>query len=185
MFIPSYFETGGYQDDETGSLVEDLVYPAHSINPNGAVDGAKVSTSFLPGTLQFDAGQVEICALTVYLTHHYLDGTDLEPHIHWCKEEAGAGNVAWEMDYQLCRKGDVPDSLVTLQPTGLDSETPDNGLAGEHLETDFPVIPGATLATSDAIIVTLRRKGTDAADTYAGHAHLIQVDFHYQIDPYI
>ena len=184
-YVPSYFESFGYTDDETGLEVEDLVYPAHSINPKGTAGGAEVSQGFLPGTLVFDQTTTEVCALTVYLIHHYKNGTDLLPHIHWAKAADGAGDVHWEMDYQLVRKGEVAGPVVTLTATGLDSDTPDNGLAGEHLETDFPPIPGATLASSDAIIVTLRRVPSNPADTYPDDAHLIQVDFHYQIDPYM
>lgn len=66
--------------------------------------------------------------------------------------------------------------MVTLTSTGLDASTSDNNLAFEHLESLFPVIPGSTLVQSDVVILTIRRKATDAGDTYGADAHLLTSD---------
>ena len=157
-------------------VLGEYIYPANAFNPRGRVGEADSSVGDLPSTLLFDAGSDEVAAVVVYLDHRYTPGTDLMPHLHWCKSTSASGTVVWELDYQICKKGQVAGSVVTLTSTGLEASTPDNNLAFEHLESSFPSIPGSTLVQSDVVILTIRRKATDAGDTYGADAHLLTSD---------
>ena len=160
----------------------EFVFPASGINPRGGVGAATISTANLPGTLTFDSNTVEVAVVTLYLDYRYKDGTDLIPHLHWCKSTSAAGNVLWEMDYQLCPKGAAAGPVVTIASIGLDVDTPDNNTAFEHLEQNFTSIPGASLKKDDVVIIVIRRKANDGADTYGADAHLLQMDTYFTLD---
>ena len=157
-------------------VLGEYIYPANSFNPRGRTGEADSSNGDLPSTLLFDSGTVEVAAVVVYLDHRYTPGSDLVPHLHWCKSTSAAGDVVWEIDYQICKKGQAASAVVTLSSTGLDADTPDNDTAFEHLESSFGTIPGTGLAQSDIIILVIRRKATDGADTYGDDAHLLSSD---------
>lgn len=157
-------------------ILGEYIYPANAFNPRGRVGEADSSTGALPSTLLFDDTTDEVAAVVVYLDHRYTDGSDLMPHVHWCKSTSAAGNVVWELDYQICKRGQAAGSVVTLTSTGLDAATPDNNTAFEHLESGFGSIPGSTLVQSDIIILTIRRKATDGGDTYGADVHLLSSD---------
>ncbi len=157
-------------------VLGEYIYPANTFNPRGRVGEADSSTGDLPSTLLFDDSTDEVAAVVIYLDHRYTPGSDLMPHVHWCKSTSAAGNVVWELDYQICKKGQAASAVVTLSSTGLDVDTPDNDTAFEHLESSFGTIPGTGLTQSDIIILVIRRKATDAGDTYGQDAHLLSSD---------
>ena len=157
-------------------VLGEYIYPANAFNPRGRVGEADTSIGDLPSTLLFDSGTTEVAAVVVYLDHRYTPGSDLMPHLHWCKSTSATGDVVWEIDYQICKKGAAAASVVTLSSTGLDANTPDNNTAFEHLESSFGTIPGTGLDQSDILILTIRRKATDAGDTYGADAHLLSTD---------
>lgn len=163
------------------AVLGEYIYPAHTINPHGQVGSADISNTDLPGTLLFNASIEEVASITIYLDHRYTPGSDLDLHIHWCKSTSATGNVVWEFDYQICKKGQVAGSVATLSSTGLSASTPDNNLQFEHLESEFPVIPGTGLNQSDVIIITIRRKAGDANDTYGADAHILMVDTYFTL----
>jgi hypothetical protein len=160
-------------------LWEDLRFPSNALaqgatpadpivyGPSGAVrirgfDGAQTTES-----LDFQA----------QMPHAWAEGTDLEPHIHWCPTTADAGNVIWRLDYYwLNVNGTIP--ALTQIDTGAVAAS---GTAWQHLLAELPTIAGAGHLLSSMLMCRIWREPT-GSDTYPADAGLLEIDFHYRID---
>lgn len=113
------------------------------------------------------------------LLHGYLEGSNIELHIHWMPTTANAGNVKWQLEYSWQAVGGVfanPTIVSVVQAAG--------GTVWRHNRASFPDISGVGKTINSAIVFRLFRDPSDAADTYPDDAALIQVGIHYQIDVY-
>lgn len=157
---------------------EDLRFPATSINPPGLVDDPQWDADNL-GWL-FDASKTEQLQILAQISHHYLAGTNFDPHVHWTKTTSAAGNVLWRMEYKWQKIGEVlSGTWTTVDATTTIIATPDNNTAYEHLLTSFGEISGTGADISDMLVIKLSRVGGDALDTYGADARLLEFDIHF------
>lgn len=160
---------------------DDLRFPVAGINPVGAVSDPTVNTD--NGLLEFSATQTNVIAMQAQLPHGWKEGSEINPHVHWRKKTAGAGNVLWRLTFEWQNLG----SIYTDVPTVVDATTTapigaDDGSANRSLLTPFGATTMTGFRISAIALMTVSRIGADALDTYAGVAQLIEVDIHYQID---
>jgi hypothetical protein len=113
---------------------------------------------------------------TAQLPHSYKEGTDIHPHIHWCRTTNNAGTVIWRLDYYWLNIDDLIPALTQID-TGAIAAGP---AAWQHIETDFPMIVGAGKTISSMLMCRIwRDPGTDS---YADDAGLLEIDFHIEVD---
>ena len=113
------------------------------------------------------------------ILHGYLEGSDIEFHVHWMPTTANAGNVKWQLEYSWVSKDGVfanPTTLSIVQAAG--------GTVWSHNRADFVFISGVGKTINSAVVFRLFRDPTDGDDTYSNDASLIQVGINYQIDVY-
>lgn len=172
-----YFGQGGY-------VLKDLSVPLAAANNNGTHGadfqffrnngaGSEGIRSYL-----FDAGTEESVFFSAQIPSDYMEGTNLNPHIHWAPTSVATGNVVWGLEYTWVNKG----SVYPLSTLSIASPAPTNGIRYNHYETQFPSINGAGKQVNSVIICRLFRKASDAQDTYNGDAAAMEVDFEYQSD---
>jgi len=123
--------------------------------------------------LNFDVGGNSRSRWTFPVPDDWEAGTDIEVEVFWAPEDATAGNVYWELDYQAWGDAETISGSTTLNST--------EATAGTALElTRFTfTIPAATLATNDMTAIRLSREPGNAADTYANDINLVMVRINY------
>lgn len=117
-----------------------------------------------------------------YHTTHDIDYTKKAyQHIHWAPASASIGNVYFKCEYLICRGHKQNESLLSIvnkQVKYIVAST--DGLAGEHIVTEFQDPDGLDLKEPDCIILlNVSRLGTHALDTYAGAIYGYAADIHY------
>ena len=132
----------------------------------------------------FDGGStMEQLYGVIELPHDYKEGSDIQPHVHWCPSDTGAGNVVWRLEYTWCNA--IP---ATVFP-GANTIT-GTSAAATVAKTNTPVdigtglISGAGMKISSHFAFRLYRdpNNVDGLDTYGSDALLISFGLHYQVD---
>lgn len=163
----------------SATLWDDLRCPVNSLAP-GAVPADPIVYG-PAGAVRIrgfnGAGVTESLDFTAQLPHGYKEGTNLEPHVHWCPTTANAGNVIWRLDYYwLNVNATIP--VLTQVDTGAVAA---GGVAWAHQVAELPAIVGAGFLLSSMLMCRIWRDPT-GADTYPDDAGLLEIDFYYQVD---
>lgn len=111
------------------------------------------------------------------LLHGWKQGTNIEVHLHWSPTTTNTGNVKWQLEYTWQNLDGTFGASTTIAVT-----TAAGGTAWSHNISKFADISGSGLRIGSAFVFRLFRDPTDASDTYAFDAALINVGIHYQID---
>ena len=166
----------------TNSSWDDLRFPAQGIRPPGQITDPDIETD--TGFFLFDAGGTEIIAGIAQMPHAWKEGTAVDPHVHWQKTTSAAGNVLWQIDYEVINVNDVAvmDYGSQNQSATVNTITPDDNTAHRALITDIGDIDMTGKTFSSLILWKISRIGGDVLDTYGADARLLEFDFHYQID---
>jgi len=162
---------------------DDLRFPVNAIKLRGSGSEPDEETTY--GTLLFDNNTVESVFVTAQMPHAWKEGTTIYPHVHWYKTTSAAGDVCWQLDYIICKKGaQFSDTYTTI--TGATPAISDNDTARTHALTSLNSsgIDMTGCGLSDMIIMKLSRKADDALDTYGADAALLEFDIHYEIDSF-
>ena len=156
---------------------EDLRFPAAAIQLNPNQTHPALDTD-IPGRLYRDS-QTDTQIIIAQIPHAWREGTVLQPHVHWHKTTAAAGNVVWRLTYQWSAIGQPLGAVVTL--TASTTSVSDGNTANQHALTRLGSISGEGKKVSDMLLMKLSRLGADDADTYGASARLIEFDIHYQV----
>lgn len=180
LVVHSKLETNHFRLKDTSW--EDLRFPAQGINPPGAVSDPDVEST--TGFLLFDPSGTEVIAGVAQMPHSWKEGTSIYPHVHWCKTTSAAGNVLWQLDYEVVNNGSVATMAYgsQLQAPAAASSTPDSNTANKVLISGFGEAAMTGMTVSCLIIWKLSRIG--GSDTYGADARLFELDFHYEIDSF-
>jgi len=109
------------------------------------------------------------------ILHGYIEGTDLDIHVHWMTTTALAGNVKWQLEYYW-----INEEGIYGDPTIVTVTTATNETIWKGWHSHFPAIDGTGKLAGSEMVFRLFRDPSE--DTYAGDAALIQVGIHYQVD---
>lgn len=157
---------------------EDLRSPASAINPAGQAAGADIDET--DSSLLFASNATETCAIITQMPHGWREGSEIHPHIHWCKTTDAAGGVCWQIRYRVIGIGDTPPDWSDWQDREDRTETV--GANQNHILDEFPAIDMTGQTVSCVISVQIQRDHDATEDTYEADAKLWEFDFHYQVD---
>lgn len=164
----------------TATCFDDLNIPGLAIRTAGVNEPTLSAFGSSTKIYTFSGTTMNECFFTVQLPHGYKEGSDIEPHIHWCPMTSPAStlNVRWGLDYQWQNRAAVysatDTSILVTAATGTTGYT--------HIVSSFGAISGAGKTISSILVCRLYRLPADAADTYTNAAGLLSFDFHYEID---
>ena len=166
-----------------GTSWEDLRFPATALNPPGQASDPDLETT--TGFYLFAAAGTELLYIAAQMPHAWKEGTTIQPHVHWSKTTSAAGDVVWQLEYEIVPiAGTFAGSYTAISSSTPISPTPDNDTAGEHLITKLGDVSMTNQTLSCMIAMKLSRLGGDAADTYGADARLFEFDIHYQVDTF-
>lgn len=160
---------------------DDMRFPASAVNPPGLASDPDIDSA--DGCWLFDAAGTELLFFQVQLTHSWLLGSSISPHVHWTKTTSASGNVAWRMRYQLAELGSVFSGTWTDLGEETTSAITDNDTANEHLLTAFDDISLSAVDSVSAMLkIELSRVGGSVDDTYGADCKLLEMDIHVERD---
>jgi hypothetical protein len=160
---------------------EDLRFPATAVRVNPMAPEHPVLQLDPVGRL-FRHNATDTVYLIAQLPHTYRPGSELRPHVHWCKTTAGPGNtggVYWRLTYRWASIGAPIANAVSIGsavPTVSDADT-----QNLHALTSLGKISGTGRKISDMLLMQLSRVHDNEADTYGASALLMEFDIHYQV----
>jgi hypothetical protein len=176
----SFSPTGTQRMNGSATVWNDLNIPGLAVRTQGTADPALSTFGSTTRIFTFSGTTMNEVFFTVQLPHSYKEGSDIEPHVHWCPMTSPAStlNVRWGLDYQWQNNTDVFTATDTaVLATGA------TGIVGyKHLITSFGNITGTGKTISSILVCRLYRLPADAADTYTGAAGLLAIDFHFESD---
>lgn len=160
---------------------QDLRFPASGINPIGAGADPSIDIDLdgIPGSLLFSASQDNYMTVLVQLPHGFWRAGKLHPHIHYARVAAGSGSIKWQARHRFL--GNVAGAFSawtawTDLVDAIPAQVPD-----VHLLSAYQLIDPVGVEDSAMFCFALRRLATDPADTYAGLARLLELDWHVQL----
>lgn len=118
----------------------------------------------------FDTGVDRKVYLTIEIPDDYEDGTDLTWHLLWSPSDGTAGNVGWEIHFEVIEPNNNETIGGAFTPLGTLSAAP--GVTNELIRTPDVIMTGTTFKSGDLINLELLRIGASAFDTYGGDAQL-------------
>jgi hypothetical protein len=173
-------------EEGSGSILTNTKGDNLTINGTETTDflwtlGAIGATGY-PGvyTWHFAPDQSNEMHFSLQLPHTYKEGTNIFPHVHWCKTTSNEGNVKWGIEYTIKNYNDVFGGTSILEATTI--SVGDDNTPYEHLITNLGEITGTGLKISAMLMGRVYRLGTDTEDTYPDDAALLEIDIHYQLD---
>lgn len=158
---------------------DDLRAPATALKVGSTAPAS--NTTF--GWLEFAHNADAFVFTHFQLPHAWREGSNISPHVHWCKTTAAAGEVEWQLDYRWFNIGEVMDgdwtTLSSMTPAVLDDDT-----QYQQALTALGTISGDRHQVSDMLICKLTRLGTSysGSNHYGAAAALLELDLHIQID---
>ena len=109
------------------------------------------------------------------LPHSYLEGSNIEAHVHWAPINANAGNVRWGLEYTWAS---MTETIANTNIIIVSDNT--DGVSKKHHLTSFGYLTGSGQRISSMLLCRLFRDAT--VDTYASDAAVLEIDFHFQKD---
>ena len=121
----------------------------------------------------FDASSTETVYLVGQMPHHWVAGSNVEPHIHWMPTNTNTGDVRWQLEYKVTNIDAVESGSWTTVPV----DDAGAGVAYTHQLASFGELSFAGITASAVITMKISRLG--AADTYNADALYKEFDIHY------
>ena len=142
----------------------------------GAIRTSAAMGSINGGTspaVDFDAVDNSRMRYSFPVPDDWEPGTNLEVEVFWSPEDATAGNVYFQLDYQSWADGETISGATTLSSA--------QAAAGTALElTRFIfTIPAAALAADDMVNIRLSREPGNGSDPYANDINIQMLRINY------
>ena len=129
--------------------------------------------------LAFSKAADEIIYFTAQLPHSYLEGSDIEFHLHCVFADADAGDVRWNFTHSWANIGDDFPGETTVTTDIASPADADN----HQLDEIAATITGTGKTISSVILCSLEREGSDGVnDDYDDDVYLVALDFHFEKD---
>ena len=110
---------------------------------------------------------------TGQLPHTWVQGTDIEPHVHYVRPVNDTGTVVWGLEYTWQNMQGVFGETKTVY-----SYNPVESLANKHIYQSFGLISGKGKEVSSMLVCRIFRDAANPLDTYNHDVGLLEVDFH-------
>ena len=107
------------------------------------------------------------------LPHGWMEGTDIEPHVHYLRPSNDTGTVVWGLEYTWTNIGEEFPITKTIY-------TYDNKMEplSQHIYKSFGFLKGEGKKISSMLMCRIFRDAENPLDTYNSDAGLIEIDFH-------
>ena len=161
---------------------DDLRFPAQAINPPGA--GSDPDVESTTGLLLFASNATQIAAGVAQMPHGWVEGSDLNAHVHWQRTTSASGGVYWRLSYEVVNNGAVAamDYGTVIGSGAVTAGTPDDDTAERVLITAMGDVTMTGGKVSSLVFWKLARVHDNELDTYGADARLIELDFHYKLN---
>jgi hypothetical protein len=185
--LPNWVQVVNSTGTETAAQWDDLRVPL-SEPSTGTVkpDWGRFpfgSEGSMPFINWFKASGIDEMYFVVQMPHDWKEGSTIMPHIHWVPSQNGATGPTvprWGLQYAWLQIGETFSSYTNIYGTvTIPSEVL---VKDRHYLTKLGTggIVGTGKTLSSMLVCRIFRDGSDAADTFAGLAGALEVDFHYQ-----
>jgi len=164
-------------NDSTLGAGHDLTLTGSPTYEDPLITASGTAGSFGVLALEFSATETNQVFFTAQLPHTYVQGSDIEPHVHWQYKTSNSGNVVWGLEYMWVNVGASGAGNTTLLENAMATGSP-----ATHLATNIGIIDGTGKTISSILTCRLYRKGDDVLDTYPDPVYLSEFDFHFQIN---
>jgi hypothetical protein len=114
------------------------------------------------------------------LPHEWLEGSNLEPHVHWVPNANGAAGerVRWGFEYTWTAPFSSFENTTLMYAT---TNAQDIDLVkDDHLISRFGTLDATGKTLSSMLICRVFRDAEDVGDTFTDFAGFLEFDFHYQ-----
>ena len=127
----------------------------------------------------FDNSIEQSLYYNVMVPYDWNEGSSIEVAIRWAPLTAGAGDVVWKLEFgwQNLDTAFTTTSEISVTDTAA-------GVAKQHQEASFGLIPGTGLERGSLGVVRIFRDATNVADTLATDAFALFTYFKYQASQY-
>jgi hypothetical protein len=158
-----------------------------------AISSGKVAAANAPTWTAFVGNLYEYAfALNDYIDcgsqevpHGYLEGSDMEIHVHWATNGLDTTDrfVRWQIEYTIANMASVaPFSVFTSTTTVFaDTTIPANTTSRSHIYTSIATIPGTGIKIGAQIKLRIRRLAASSTAP-TSNPFALQVGIHYQQD---
>lgn len=158
---------------------DDLRFPSTLGNLSGANSATWVTYKTNFSILRFaDSVTPDSVIFYAQMPHTYLEGSDIEPHVHMTLPVAGGGgtkNIQWNLTYSWVNINESPFTTGTVISSTINYG---DAIADKHLIHALPTISGRGKKISSMIILRLSRP--QPANRYTNNVYLLEFDIHYQ-----
>jgi len=110
---------------------------------------------------------------TAQLPHSWVEGSEIEPHVHYVRPVNDTGTVVWGLEYTWENMNDVFANTTTIF-------TYDSQLSkrDKQIYQSFGLIEGTGKKVSSMLVCRIFRDAANPKDTYNHDVGLLEVDFH-------
>lgn len=157
-------------------VFDELCTPMAQVkDPGTGVTWASYKGSKLPA---FSDTAVNAIYFAAEMPHTYVEGSDVEVHIHIAYPDNGAGDSVW---YFTCSWANVDDTFPapTMSPQVVVASP---ATTDYHQQAQVLILDGTGKEISSALLCMIQRTGTHGSDTYANVIYLVSCDLTYQVD---
>jgi len=159
-------------------VYDDVIISASAARPSAGGGPDWGTLQGKTGSWLFDKNQDERLEFVYELPHSYMEGTDVEVHVHWCPVDTDTGDVSWRFGYSWANiNGTLPVPGAELIGTAAD---PADGTAFKHQYHDLGEMDGTGKTISSVITAYLYRDVSE--DDYDADAAMLSIDFHIKKD---
>lgn len=158
---------------------DDFYFNATNLRINPST--SKPDFDYLTGRYLFDGSSTETVVGQKITEHRFkINSAEWHPHIHWV--QAAAGNVVWQLEYQIWPAGQTEPAFTTILSNAVVFAYTSGTI---HQISTFPAIDMSALSSVAAqVTVRVSRLGANAGDTYSGDAAFFGFDFHVPVDAF-
>lgn len=161
-------------EERTGQGWDDLLYPASTLNPPGIVGGGTTVGTSNPGgnQLALVLAAAEAFWVPVQMSHCWVPGSRIYPHIHVVPQTNNLNNLTWQLDYSI---SDINDNFVASVGAAEASVIAANT---QYRHTIIPLPAGGVdMSAYDGPSTILRMRMLLTAATES--IHIVSFDVHY------
>lgn len=155
------------------SYWNDSQVPGLSVRVGGT---APTLVNWTNGLYAYSFAAGESVLFSVQLSHNYVNGSALEPHVHWSPDSENTNHMVWGLEYSWANVNESFPGSTTIFATNTPS-----GTNHQHQIASFASVVGTGKKISSILNCRLFFS-TNA--TYSGEALLQSFDFHYPVTVY-
>lgn len=169
-------------DDKSSSILSDndggadiKAYTANEKTTASFTEGLISETIISHGVFAyfFEKDINEELFFSAQLPHTWVEGTEIEPHVHYVRPTNDTGTVVWGLEYTWCNMGEeFPETKIIY---AIDNK---KEVAEKQVYTSFGNLNGEGKKISSMLMCRIFRDAENPLDTYNDNVGLLEVDFH-------